>query len=107
MAQPAAPDTRPVSRPLTRGIVACLLLIAVGGALVVPIYARSLPKLGPFPFFYWYQLLWVPVVALACWLCYVLLRAKPAAQAGAGPGRARPGRAGPGQAGPGQAGTQR
>ena len=111
MAQPAAPDTRPVPRPLTRGIVTCLLLAAVGGALIVPIYARSQPKLGPFPFFYWYQLLWVPVVAIACWLCYVLLRTKPAAEdgpAGARPGTgAGPGRAGPGQAGPGRAGAER
>ena len=42
MAQPAAPDKRPV----VRGVVSALLVIAVGGALVVPIYARSLPKLG-------------------------------------------------------------
>ena len=81
MAQPASPDTRG-TRPLTRGVVTVLLLVAIGGALVVPIYARSLPKLGDFPFFYWYQLLWVPVVAILCWLCYVLLRTKPAAADG-------------------------
>ena len=107
MAQPATPVPRPIPRPFIRGIVTCVLLVAIGGALVVPIYARSLPKLGPFPFFYWYQLLWVPVVAVACWLCYILLRTKPAAQDGAGPGQAGPGQAGPGQAGPGQAGAQR
>jgi Protein of unknown function (DUF3311) len=78
MAQPAAPDTRPV----VRGVVTALLVIAVGGALVVPIYARSMPKLGAFPFFYWYQLAWVPVVAILCWLCYILLRTKPAPAAG-------------------------
>jgi hypothetical protein len=87
MAQPA-PDTRPVPRPFIRRIVTCLLLVAIGGALVVPIYARTLPKLGPFPFFYWYQLLWVPVVAIACWLCYVLLRTRPAARDGGGSGQA-------------------
>ena len=74
MAQPAPPD----SRPIVRGVVAVLLLVAIGGALVVPIYARSRPKLGDFPFFYWYQLAWVPVVAIACGLCYILLRTKPA-----------------------------
>ena len=77
MAQPAPPDRRPVAR----GIVTILLLVAIGGALVVPIYARSLPKLGAFPFFYWYQLVWVPVVAILCWLCYLMLRTKPAAAA--------------------------
>ena len=80
MAQPAAPDKRPV----VRGVVSALLVIAVGGALVVPIYARSMPKLGAFPFFYWYQLAWVPVVAILCWFCYLLLRTRPAI--GAGPG---------------------
>jgi hypothetical protein len=74
MAQPAASGRK----PFTRGVVTILLIVAIGGALVVPIYARSLPKLGDFPFFYWYQLVWVPVVAVACWLCYVLLRTKPA-----------------------------
>jgi hypothetical protein len=74
MAQPAAPARRPV----VRGVVTALLVIAVGGALVVPIYARSMPRLGAFPFFYWYQLVWVPVVATLCWLCYILLRTKPA-----------------------------
>ena len=98
MAQPAAPDARAVPGPLTRGIVACLLLVAIGGALVVPIYARSLPKLGAFPFFYWYQLLLVPVVAAACWLCYVLLRTKPAAQ-DSPPGAPSGNGAGPAQAG--------
>ena len=54
-----------------------LLLVAIGGALWVLIYARSMPKLGDFPFFYWYQLILVPVVAILCWLCSVLLRTKP------------------------------
>ena len=44
--------------------VSILLVIAVAGTLVVPIYARSTPKLGDFPFFYWYQLLWVPLTSL-------------------------------------------
>ncbi len=30
------------------------------------------PKLGSFPFFYWYQLLWVPVVALLTTICYLI-----------------------------------
>jgi hypothetical protein len=38
-----------------------------------------MPKLGDFPFFYWYQLIWVPVVAILSWLCFLLLRTKPTA----------------------------
>jgi hypothetical protein len=45
MAQPAAPDKRPV----IRGVVSALLVIAAGGALVVPICARSVPEPGAFP----------------------------------------------------------
>ena len=33
-------------------LVTILLLVAVLGTLIVPIYARSSPKLGSFPFFY-------------------------------------------------------
>jgi len=53
-------------------LVTLLLLVAVLGTLIVPIYARSAPKLGSFPFFYWYQLLWVPVVALLTTICYLI-----------------------------------
>jgi hypothetical protein len=77
MAQSAPPG----GSPARWGAVAVLLLVAIGGALWVPIYARSMPKLADFPFFYWYQLVWVPVVAILCWLCYVLLRTRPTPEA--------------------------
>jgi hypothetical protein len=35
-----------------------------------------MPALGPFPFFYWYQLIWVPMTAVLLWICYLLLRTK-------------------------------
>ena len=41
-------------------------------------YARSAPKLGDFPFFYWFQLIWMPVVAILVWISYLLLRTRPA-----------------------------
>ena len=63
--------------PARWGVVAVLLAAAIIGTLWVPIYARSGPKLGAFPFFYWYQLIWVPVSAVLCWVCYLLLRSKP------------------------------
>jgi len=70
MAQPTPPRTSP-ARLIT---VAILLLIAICGALFVPIYARATPMLGDFPFFYWYLLLWVPVTAVLCLICFLLLR---------------------------------
>jgi hypothetical protein len=54
--------------------VSFLIIIGIAGTLWVPIYARSTPKLGDFPFFYWYQLIWVPVVAILSLLAYLLLR---------------------------------
>jgi membrane protein implicated in regulation of membrane protease activity len=68
-------------------LAAILLLIAVLGTLIVPIYARATPALGSFPFFYWYQLIWVPVVAVASWAAYLLTRPRrrPADQAGPAP----------------------
>ena len=58
-------------------IATILLIAAVAGSLIVPIYARSTPALGAFPFFYWYQLLLVPVVAIISWLAFLLVRRRP------------------------------
>ena len=71
----------PVKSPAIRITVAVMLTVAVAGALWVPIYAHLEPKLGAFPFFYWYQLILVPVTAFLCWISYLLLRTEPAAPA--------------------------
>ena len=63
-------------RSATRALVAVLLGVAIAGTLWVPIYARSGPKLGPVPFFYWYQIIWVPVTSVLCWVCYLLLQVR-------------------------------
>ena len=47
-----------------------LLLIPFVGLLWVPFYDAAGPALLGFPFFYWYQLAWVPVSALLTWLVY-------------------------------------
>jgi membrane protein implicated in regulation of membrane protease activity len=60
--------------PMTWIAVTVLLLLVIVAALWVPIYARDEPKLGAFPFFYWYQLVLVPVVAVASWVAYLMLR---------------------------------
>lgn len=51
-----------------------LLLIPFVGLLVVPLYNLRLPELFGFPFFYWYQLAWVPLTALITWLVYRQVR---------------------------------
>ena len=87
MAQHARPGRHLSTSPARLAAVTVLLTVAVAGALWVPFYARVLPKLGDFPFFYWYQLILVPVTAILCWICYLLLRNK----------RAQPGRPGDGR----------
>jgi len=41
-----------------------LLLLPFVGLLWVPFYNCNWPRLFGFPFFYWYQLAWVPVTAV-------------------------------------------
>jgi Protein of unknown function (DUF3311) len=76
----------PSKSPATWVTVMVLLIVAITGTLWVPIYARSLPKLGAFPFFYWYQLIWVPTTAVLCWICYLLLKTRSIRDAGRGDG---------------------
>jgi hypothetical protein len=80
-------QTNPRGRnPAVWVAVSILIIIGIAGTLWVPIYARSTPKWGDFPFFYWYQLIWVPVVAILCCLSYLLLRSRPTPSADAAPG---------------------
>jgi uncharacterized protein DUF3311 len=51
-----------------------LLVLPFAGLLWVPFYAREEPSLFGFPFFYWYQLAWVPVTALLIWMVYRKVR---------------------------------
>jgi hypothetical protein len=78
MAQPRSERThaRPRQRPnwLIWTLVSLLLAAVLAGTLWVPIYSRTTPALAGFPFFYWYQLVWVPVVALVSWCAYLLSR---------------------------------
>jgi hypothetical protein len=47
-----------------------LLLVPFVGLLWVPFYNFQEPALFGFPFFYWYQLAWVPISSLLIWLVY-------------------------------------
>jgi cytochrome bd-type quinol oxidase subunit 2 len=68
--------TPPRRNPAALATATVLIVLAIALPLVVPIYARSTPKLGDFPFFYWYQLILVPVIAILCACAYLLLRSK-------------------------------
>jgi FtsH-binding integral membrane protein len=47
-----------------------LLLLPFVGLLWVPFYNFQEPALFGFPFFYWYQLAWVPISSVLIWLVY-------------------------------------
>jgi Protein of unknown function (DUF3311) len=52
------------AHPVTSAVIALLVTACIVGTLVVPIYARTTPKIGDFPFFYFYLLAYMPVVAI-------------------------------------------
>jgi hypothetical protein len=47
-----------------------LLLPPFVALLWVPFYNQVEPELFGFPFFYWYQFLWVPLGAFLTWIVY-------------------------------------
>lgn len=53
-----------------------LLLLPFIGLLWIPFYNKELPALWGFPFFYWYQFLWVVITAFLIWLVYRSVLAK-------------------------------
>jgi hypothetical protein len=84
-ATPSAPKdpnnplaTRPtnpvIAHPITSAAIGLLVTAAICGTLIVPIYAHITPKIGDFPFFYFYLLAYMPVVAIALWLATLLQR---------------------------------
>jgi len=55
-------------------VIATLFAAALIGTLWVPFYNHLTPVLGGFPLFYWYQLMWVPIVAIMSAAAYLLSR---------------------------------
>ena len=62
------------AHPITSAAIAILVAADIFFALYTPIYARLTPKLGDFPFFYWYLLIFMPVTSVALWLATLLQR---------------------------------
>jgi Protein of unknown function (DUF3311) len=50
--------------------VVLLLLLPLVGTLVPAFYNQIHPSIGGMPFFYWYQLAWIPVSVLCTWAVY-------------------------------------
>jgi hypothetical protein len=63
--------TRPTRhRGLNVRPVNLLLLVPLIGVLVPEFYNRRSPEWGGMPFFYWYQLIWIPVSVLFTYFAY-------------------------------------
>jgi drug/metabolite transporter (DMT)-like permease len=79
---PRGPQDSPITQgkspvaahPITSAAIGLLVAAAIFCTLYVPIYARITPKIGDFPFFYFYLLAYMPVAALALWAASLLQR---------------------------------
>jgi len=60
-----------------RAFCFALLLLPYIAMLSVPFYDRAAPEIVGIPFFYWYQLLWIPLGSLLLFLVYRAHRARP------------------------------
>ncbi|MFI0900088.1 DUF3311 domain-containing protein [Streptomyces sp. NPDC020983] len=78
----APPGPRPPVVTPTRVVAALCLLAPIVALLWVDSYARLTPAFIGIPFFYWYQMAWVPVAAALTSTAYVLVRREERARKG-------------------------
>ncbi|HEV7205149.1 MAG TPA: DUF3311 domain-containing protein [Jatrophihabitans sp.] len=72
---PTTPVTRPPRLPAgTTVVVGVLLAVPLIALAAVPMYSRETPVLWGFPFFYWYQLLWVLITPVLTYAAYKLIK---------------------------------
>ena len=69
---PRAPREAPPTDKRRMALAAVLLAIPVVVLMAVPHYARDEPELFGFPFFFWYQFLWVFLCSALTWTAYRL-----------------------------------
>jgi uncharacterized protein DUF3311 len=55
-------------------LVAVLLLIPCVALALVPTYSHETPRLWGWPFFYWYQVLWVLITPVLTYAAYVVIK---------------------------------
>ena len=73
-AQVPPPTGRPARLPARTVVaVAVLLLIPCAALAAVPMYSRETPQLWGWPFFYWFQVLWVVLTPIATYAAYLLI----------------------------------
>jgi hypothetical protein len=52
------------AHPVISAVIAILIFSCVFFSVYVPLYASATPKVGDFPFFYFYLLMYMPVVGI-------------------------------------------
>jgi cation transport ATPase len=58
----------------TIAVVAILLLIPCVALALVPTYSHETPKLWGWPFFYWYQVLWVLITPVLTYAAFKIIQ---------------------------------
>lgn len=73
---PSNHSSHPISSnpPQRRGLnyqpINWLLLLPLVGTLVPAFYNRTTPTLVGIPFFYWYQMVWIPISVVFTWIVF-------------------------------------
>ncbi|MGN6753225.1 MAG: DUF3311 domain-containing protein [Intrasporangium sp.] len=76
-ATPHHHDAPPANKGLLV-VAGILIAIPIVALMLVGTYAKDGPRLGDFPFFIWYQFLWVIICSVLTYSAYrVVLRARP------------------------------
>ena len=88
--QPSPPTGgQPIFSPLR--VVAAICIVAPFVAMLwIPSYNKTNPKLLGFPFFYWYQLLWVVITAVLMAVAFQVVKRDNAARRGGAPASSAP-----------------
>ncbi len=55
-------------------VVAVLVIVPLVAMLWIPSYNKKEPELFGFPFFYWYQLMWVFITGVMTVIAYLFVR---------------------------------
>ena len=75
MTQPVVkPKGAIAAHPVRAAVIAILLAALIACTLFVSLYDSATPKIGDFPFFYFYLLVYFPVMAIVLWLVVLLQR---------------------------------
>jgi len=82
MTQPAKAKSPIAAHPWTSAAIAILVLAGIVFTLYVPLYDSTTPKVGDFPFFYFYLLVYFPALAIVLWVAMVLQKRLAPAPAG-------------------------